>query len=329
MAIVFVSNFLAAKSSDIILEDLISEISLSESAAVSEKDLESLIGKISKYTPGITENSKKITARLALKDQIVMTDGQYVTKPSVLVTSTNGHTESDQKESVVAEKKGITYYQVLGGDTLGSIANKFGISVATLKAANNLSSDTIKPGQELTILPTDGLVHVVKKGENLSGIVAYYKGDLHKTIQENGLGQADRIFAGQKIVIVDGQKPAPTRVASSTRSSGQVSGIRVNIGRGPNHFPFGWCTWYVASRRYIPWRGNASSWAYQASHYGYQTGRTPAVGAIMVTHESRWGHVAYVEAVHGGTVTISEMNFNRWGRINWRTLPASYGVYIY
>lgn len=328
-AIVFASNFLAAKTTDIIWEDLISEISLSESAAVSEEDLEGLISEISKYTPGIKEDPKKITNRLAFKDQIVMTDGQYISKPPVLATSTNGDSIQAEQKSQSSPRQ-ITSYQVRGGDTLGLIASKFGISVATLKAANSLSSDTIKPGQKLTILPTDGLVHIVKKGENLSAIVAYYKGSLHKTIQENGLGQADRIFAGQKIVIVDGKKPAPTRVASrSTGSSGQVSGIRVNRGRGPNHFPFGWCTWYVASRRYVPWRGNASAWPYRARSYGYQTGRTPAVGAIMVTRESRWGHVAYVEAVHGNTVTISEMNFSRWGRVNRRTLSASYGVYIY
>ncbi len=328
-AIVFVSNFLTAITSDIILEDLISEISLSESAAISEEDLEGLVSKISKYTPGIKEDPKKITNRLAFKDQIIMTDGQYVTKPSVLATSTNGDSAQAEQESQSSKSKQITSYQVQGGDTLSLIAKKFGISIATIKAANNLSSDAIKPGQKLTILPTDGIVHVVKKGETLSGIVAYYKGNLHKTIQGNSLGQADRIFAGQKIVIIDGQKPVPTRVASSAKSLGQVSGIKVNTGRGPNHFPFGWCTWYVASRRYVPWRGNASAWSYQARRYGYQVGRTPAVGAIMVTHESRWGHVAYVEAVHGGTVTISEMNFNRWGRVNWRTLSASYGVYIY
>ncbi len=329
-AIVFTSNFLTAQTTDIIWEDLISEISLSESAAVSEEDLEGLISEISQYTPGIEEDPKKITNRLVFKDQIVMTDGQYISKPPVLATSTNGDSVQAEQKSQSPKPRQITSYQVQGGDTLSLIASKFGISVATLKAANSLSSDTIKPGQKLTILPTDGLVHIVKKGENLSAIVAYYKGNLHKTIQENGLGQADRIFAGQKIVIVDGKKPA-TRVASGSTgsSSGRVSGIQVNRGRGPNHFPFGWCTWYVASRRYVPWRGNASAWPYQARRSGYQTGRTPAVGAIMVTHESRWGHVAYVEAVHGVTVTISEMNFSRWGRVNQRTLSASYGVYIY
>lgn len=330
VAIVIVSNFLTAKSSDIILQELISEISLSESAAVSERDLEGLVSRVAKYTPGIKENPKKVVDRLVLKDQVVMADGQYVIKPQVIVTSTNGGSAQAEQKSQ-SKPKQITSYQVQSGDTLSLIAKKFGVSVSTIKAANNLTSDYIKPGQKLTILPTDGIVHTVVRGETLSSIVVKYQGDLHKTIQENGLARADRIFAGQKIVVVGGKRPAPTRIASrsSTGSQSQVSGIKVRRGKGPNYFPFGWCTWYVASRRYIPWRGNAGTWSYQARRFGYQVGRTPAVGAILVTNESRWGHVAYVEAVHGSTVTISEMNFTRWGRVNRRTLPASYGVYIY
>jgi len=42
-------------------------------------------------------------------------------------------------------------YQVQPGDTLWAIAQRFGISVSDLKAGNNLSSDVIYPGQNLTI----------------------------------------------------------------------------------------------------------------------------------------------------------------------------------
>src|SRR5262249_4670222 len=28
----------------------------------------------------------------------------------------------------------------------------------------------------------------------------------------------------------------------------------------PNHFTFGYCTFYVATRRYVPWFGNAIDW---------------------------------------------------------------------
>jgi surface antigen len=44
------------------------------------------------------------------------------------------------------------------------------------------------------------------------------------------------------------------------------------------------------------------------------------------------GHVAYVEQVSGGTITISEMNYRGWGVVDRRTLSAYGGVvrgYIY
>ena len=90
----------------------------------------------------------------------------------------------------------------------------------------------------------------------------------------------------------------------------------------PNHFPAGYCTWYVASRRSIPWYGNAIDWWDNARPYGYAEGQQPQVGAIMVTRESvAYGHVAYVESVNrDGTWTVSEMNFTGWNVKSGRTL---------
>jgi surface antigen len=90
---------------------------------------------------------------------------------------------------------------------------------------------------------------------------------------------------------------------------------------GSNHFAYGYCTWYVANRRNVPWFGNAIEWWANARPYGYAEGQTPVVGAIMVTRESGYGHVAYVEAVNGdGSWTVSEMNFVRWNVVSRRTI---------
>lgn len=48
-------------------------------------------------------------------------------------------------------KKSGGSYQVTKGDTLYGIARKRGTTVAKIKAANKLSSDTIRPGQSLRI----------------------------------------------------------------------------------------------------------------------------------------------------------------------------------
>jgi surface antigen len=87
----------------------------------------------------------------------------------------------------------------------------------------------------------------------------------------------------------------------------------------PNHFAFGYCTWYVATKRNIPWRGNAIDWWANAHAAGYAEGQAPVVGAIMVTRESVWGHVAYVESVNpDGSWTVSEMNYRAWDLVDKR-----------
>ncbi|HSR26024.1 MAG TPA: CHAP domain-containing protein [Candidatus Eisenbacteria bacterium] len=96
----------------------------------------------------------------------------------------------------------------------------------------------------------------------------------------------------------------------------------------PNHFSFGYCTWYVATRRYVPWFGNAGQWWPNARAYGYPEGQTPQVGAILVTWESSVGHVAYVESVNGSSFTVSEMNYTAWDVVDRRTIQLGGSVPI-
>lgn len=97
-----------------------------------------------------------------------------------------------------------------------------------------------------------------------------------------------------------------------------------------NTYARGNCTWYVASLRYVPnhW-GNADHWLYAARAAGWTTGSAPRVGAIAWTSLGWAGHVAYVTAVRGGQVTVTEMNVLGLYRIDHRTVPASYFYYIY
>lgn len=99
-----------------------------------------------------------------------------------------------------------------------------------------------------------------------------------------------------------------------------------------NVFPYGYCTYYVASIRPIPWRGNAGTWLSGARAAGFATGNTPQVGAIIVTSESAAGHVGIVTAVNGNEITITEMNYHGFGVISSRTISTSYSAikgYIY
>lgn len=107
----------------------------------------------------------------------------------------------------------------------------------------------------------------------------------------------------------------------------------VSLSYNNNSYYYGYCTWYVATKRNIPnsW-GNAGQWFGSAQASGYATGYEPAPGAIIVTAESGWGHVGYVESVNADTITISEMNYAGWGIVNTREISKTNPVitgYIY
>lgn len=204
------------------------------------------------------------------------------------------------------QRSGIITYEVQAGDVPSYIAASFGISTNTLLWANDLSYwSIIKPGQKLVILPASGVLHEVKKGETLDSIVKKYKGDFNKTIAYNGLPADAAIKVAQEIIILDGEKAVVSR--PSTTSTYQATQYLGPYGSKSRQFPWGQCTWYVAQKRYVPWNGHAKAWLSNARKYGFQTGTEPRVGAIMATNETWYGHVAYVEAVNGDYITVSEM----------------------
>lgn len=72
----------------------------------------------------------------------------------------------------------IIDYTVADGDTVSSIAKKFGVSIDTIRWQNNLKTvDSIKLGQTLEILPITGVSHKVQKGDTIYGIAKQYDAD--------------------------------------------------------------------------------------------------------------------------------------------------------
>lgn len=98
----------------------------------------------------------------------------------------------------------ISVYTVQGGDTLGGIAEMFGVSTNTIVWANNLKSKTLKVGQELVILPITGVKHTVKSGDTLESIAKKYKAELDDVLSYNNLDKSSKIAIGDVIIIPDG-----------------------------------------------------------------------------------------------------------------------------
>ena len=80
--------------------------------------------------------------------------------------------------------------------------------------------------------------------------------------------------------------------------------------------------------------GNAQYWAGNATYNGWTVSATPRVGSIAVfppgyNGAGAYGHVAWVVAVSGTRITVTEMNYVAWNRVDTRTLtPSSTVRYI-
>lgn len=100
------------------------------------------------------------------------------------------------------------------GDTVSSIAERFGVATADVLAMNGLGwSSLIFPGQRLA-LPGGGTAapapapvaaelsrHTVVDGDTMSGIAAAYGVPLDQVLSANGLSRQSLIFPGQAIVL--------------------------------------------------------------------------------------------------------------------------------
>ena len=133
--------------------------------------------------------------------------------------------------------------------------------------------------------------------------------------------QAAAVLAKIKAVRDQVAKMVATLLGVARQMAVAIISAGTAAGRWPNHFAFGFCTYYVATRRYVPWFGNANQWIAGARAYGFAEGSTPRPGAIMVTAEGPIGHVAYVETVNAdGSWVVSEMNFAAWDVVDRRTI---------
>ena len=104
----------------------------------------------------------------------------------------------------------IEEYKVESGDTLSSIAQKKGISVDTIKWANDLTdTDQIKPGQTIKILPVSGVSHIVKSGDTLESVAKKYSAEQQAILDFpfNDVPDDFKLKVGQLLIIPDGSPP--------------------------------------------------------------------------------------------------------------------------
>lgn len=188
----------------------------------------------------------------------------------------------------------ITEYRVVEGDTISSIAQKFGVSIDTILWENNLKSvEAIKPKQILKILPVTGVRHQVKRGETVYSIAKYYSVDAQNIIDYPfNTFSNDEIFAlaaGQELIVPEGVEPKQT--FTGTRNIAKtVAPIPGVVGEGN----FMWPTSGMITQRY--------SWYHPAVDIANKTNPpivASATGTVVTAGWNGGGYGNYVVVDHG------------------------------
>lgn len=109
-------------------------------------------------------------------------------------------------ERIAQKKSGnVSLYTVREGDSIGLIAQMFGVSSNTIIWANDVTNSTISPGETLIILPMSGVRHQVKEGDTLGSIARKYSGDIDEIRDFNDISGDNTLIAGEFINIPDGE----------------------------------------------------------------------------------------------------------------------------
>jgi membrane-bound lytic murein transglycosylase D len=128
--------------------------------------------------------------------------GQQISVPD----GGGGSRSSYRSPQALAPGKEMSY-TVRRGDSLWTLANRYGTTVERIKRDNNLRSTTLHPGQRLVLrgsgAPSSGSggTYVVRRGDTLGRIAQNQGVSLNRLMNANGLSSRSTIFPGQRLVI--------------------------------------------------------------------------------------------------------------------------------
>lgn len=168
----------------------------------------------------IPDNDRTHIIRVPLDTKATLTANRMF----VFDSATRSGTKDMEKVARKMEEQQYLYHKVKSGNTLGSIASKYGVRTTDIRTWNKLRSNTIHPGQMLKIYTRGGAqaiasnntkkqpakspqtgkstkgIYVVQSGDTLWSI-AQQKGTTIQELRKLNKLSSNRITPGQKLVL--------------------------------------------------------------------------------------------------------------------------------
>ena len=137
------------------------------------------------------------------------------------------------------------------GETVRMLAERFGISPETIMAANGLRNpDLLQVGQDLLILPTDGVLYTLRNGESIRRVAERFGVDIRAILDANDLGpDPDLVQPGTKLVVPGATPVLPSRRSAAVAQAGGGSDQEAAAVGGGVGLPIGETATAVPSTR--------------------------------------------------------------------------------
>lgn len=250
------------------------------------------------------ESSGSASAVNTVEDLVAISaGGTAITKPTILSSDAIASVSQPVSGASSGGRTSIEYYEVQPGDVIGSIAEQYGIHVETILWANNLTARSyIRPGDRLRILPVDGIIHKVERGDTVAKIARLYDAEQTRVIDFNKLqNDGSDIVIGEELIIPGGSRqqtvstPAQN-IAPSTfrRVTAPPPSVETPAGTG--------YVWPTAVRRITQYFGLRHTGVDIAGPIG--TPLYAARAGTVIKSQCGWngGYGCYVILDHGGGI---------------------------
>ncbi|HUY54101.1 MAG TPA: CHAP domain-containing protein [Candidatus Nanopelagicaceae bacterium] len=282
------------------------------------------------------------SALATTNDQIAVEQAQIVVDRSqlaTLVTQMYQHGSADNLSTAIADSSGIAQF-VDSTLQLQTVGQQFSTLTTQL-----LSEETaLKTLQASQVLQQQQVSSLVASLQSRSAQLQSQEASFNQ--QASSLsGQAGQIASQIQQVASRIQTLQAEEIAVSNYggSAGAEEGTILATygppsppyGTSPDTYPWGQCTWFVATQTPVPWApmGNADQWISEDASMGaYAWGTTPRAGSMVVfrpggAYDPYYGHVAWVVAVVSPTTFIvKEANFIGFGAVDEREIYTLQGV---
>ncbi|MHB8331046.1 MAG: CHAP domain-containing protein [Candidatus Dormibacteria bacterium] len=275
-------------------------------------------------------------------DQIAVAQAQIVVDRSqlaTLVTELYQHGSANNLSTAIADSSGIAQF-VDNTLQMQSVGQQFSTLTTHLVTAEN----SLKVLQASETLQQQQVAELVSTLQSRTAQLQSQEAAFSQEASSLG-GQAGQIAAqiqqvasqiqtlqAEEVAVSNYGGPAAAEEGTILQTYGSPS---PPYGTSPDNYPWGQCTWYVATQTNVPWApgGNADQWVSEDASMGaYAWGTTPRVGSMVVfrpggAYDPYFGHVAWVVAVVSPTTFIvKEDNFIGFGEVDMREIYTLQGV---